>query len=66
MLFYQLHEMGRAWMKPWTLLADANARAFAADGTWTLGPAPKREVAEALLDLIARRLEADPATDRSG
>ncbi len=34
MLFYQLHEMGRAWMKPWTLLADANARAFGADSTW--------------------------------
>ena len=33
-MFYQLHEMGRAWMKPWTLLADANARAFASNSTW--------------------------------
>lgn len=45
---------------------DNTLHVFAADGAWTLGPAPKREVAEALLDLIARRLDADPATDRSG
>jgi len=34
MMFYQWHEFGRTFLKPWTLLADANARVFSADGTW--------------------------------
>ena len=53
MLFYQLHEMGRAWMKPWTLLADANARAFAADGTW-LSHLPGSEQLSAANELLYR------------
>ena len=34
MLLYQLHELGRAWMAPWTQWAHANARIFAPDGSW--------------------------------
>ncbi|WP_201295471.1 polyhydroxyalkanoate depolymerase [Luteimonas sp. 9C] len=53
MLFYQMHEMGRAWMKPWTLLADANAKAFGADGTW-LSSLPGAEQLSAANELLYR------------
>ena len=34
MLFYQMHELGRAWMEPMTYWADAGAKMFAAPGSW--------------------------------
>jgi len=37
---------------------DNTLHVYAADGAWTLGPAPKRAVADALLDLLAQRLPA--------
>src|SRR3546814_441205 len=34
MLLYQMHELGRAWMAPFTYWADANARMFSAGDSW--------------------------------
>ncbi len=34
MLLYQMHELGRAWMAPWTYWAEANAKMFSAPGSW--------------------------------
>lgn len=34
MMLYQLHELGRAWMAPFTYYADANARMFSATNSW--------------------------------
>src|SRR3546814_9497712 len=34
MLLYQMHELGRAWMAPFTYWADANARMFSAGDRW--------------------------------
>ena len=34
MLLYQMHELGRAWMAPYTYWAEANARMFSAPGSW--------------------------------
>ncbi|MCD9029226.1 polyhydroxyalkanoate depolymerase [Luteimonas sp. BDR2-5] len=52
-MFYQLHELGRAWMKPWTLLADANAKAFAHDATW-LSNLPGADQISATNELLYR------------
>ena len=64
MLFYQMHELGRAWMKPWTLLADATARAYAPGGTWLSQLAGADQVAAAneLLYRIGKDYEK-PAFD---
>jgi len=53
MMFYQWHEFGRTFLKPWTLLAEANARAFANDGTW-LSHLPGSERISAANELIYR------------
>jgi poly(3-hydroxybutyrate) depolymerase len=34
MLLYQMHELGRAWMAPYTYWAEANARMFSARDSW--------------------------------
>ncbi len=34
MLLYQMHELGRAWMAPFTYWAEANARMFSARESW--------------------------------
>lgn len=34
MLLYQMHELGRAWMAPFTYLAEANARMYSAPDSW--------------------------------
>lgn len=34
MLLYQMHELGRAWMAPFTYWAEANARMFSARDSW--------------------------------
>lgn len=34
MLLYQMHELGRAWMAPFTYWAEANARMFSASDSW--------------------------------
>ncbi|MFC3717416.1 polyhydroxyalkanoate depolymerase [Luteimonas soli] len=33
-MLYQMHELGRAWMAPFTYWADANARMFSAGDSW--------------------------------
>ncbi|MGH8033223.1 MAG: polyhydroxyalkanoate depolymerase [Luteimonas sp.] len=33
-MLYQLHELGRAWMAPFTYWADANSRVFSASDSW--------------------------------
>jgi len=53
MMFYQWHEFSRTALKPWTLLAEANARAFASDGTW-LSHLPGAERISAANELIYR------------
>jgi len=53
MMYYQLHEFGRTVLKPWTLLAEANARAFANDGTW-LSHLPGAERISATNELVYR------------
>jgi len=53
MMFYQWHEFGRTFLKPWTLLADANARVFSADGTW-LSHLPGAERISAANELVYR------------
>src|SRR3546814_4656945 len=42
MLLYQMHELGRAWMAPFTYWADANARMFSAGDSW-LSSIPRSE-----------------------
>ena len=34
MLFYQMHELGRAWMAPMTYWADAGSKMFSSPGSW--------------------------------
>ncbi len=34
MLLYQMHELSRAWMAPYTYWAEASARMFSAPGSW--------------------------------
>jgi len=53
MMYYQWHELGRTFLKPWTLLAEANARAFSADGTW-LSYLPGAERVSAANELVHR------------
>jgi len=53
MMYYHWHELGRTWMKPWTLLAEANARAFANEGTW-LSWLPGAERVSAANELLHR------------
>jgi len=50
---YQLHEMGRAWMAPWTYLAEANARIFSEPNSW-LSALPGAERVAAGNELIYR------------
>jgi len=52
-MLYQWHELSRTFLKPWTLLADASARAFAADGTW-LSYLPGAEQISAANELVYR------------
>ncbi len=53
MLLYQLHELGRAWAKPFTYWAQANAKAFSAPGSW-LSTMPGAERIAAANELIYR------------
>jgi len=53
MMFYQWHEYGRTFLKPWTLLAEANARAFSTEGTW-LSHLPGAERVSAANELVYR------------
>ncbi len=53
MLFYQMHELGRAWMAPMTYWADANARMFSAPGSW-LSNMPYAQRAAAGYELLYR------------
>lgn len=53
MLFYQMHELGRAWMAPMTYWADANARMFSAPGSWLSG-LPHAQRAAAGYELLYR------------
>jgi len=53
MIFYQWHEFGRTFLKPWTLLAEANARAFSPENTW-LSHLPGAERISAANELVYR------------
>jgi len=53
MLFYQMHELGRAWMAPMTYWAEANARMFSAPGSWLSG-LPHAQRAAAGYELLYR------------
>ena len=53
MLFYHMHELGRAWMAPMTYWADANARMFSAPGSW-LSSLPYAQRAAAGYELLYR------------
>jgi len=53
MMFYHWHEFGRSFLKPWTLLAEANARAFSPDNTW-LSHLPGAERISAANELVYR------------
>ena len=33
-MFYQLNEYTRAWLQPWTFLADAGAQMYSSQGSW--------------------------------
>jgi poly(3-hydroxybutyrate) depolymerase len=33
-MLYQMHELGRAWMAPFTYWAEANAKMFSSSGSW--------------------------------
>jgi poly(3-hydroxybutyrate) depolymerase len=53
MLLYQMHEVGRAWMAPFTYWAEANARIFSAHNTW-LGTLPGASRVAAANELFYR------------
>ncbi len=53
MVFYQMHELGRALMAPMTYWADANARMFSAPGSW-LSSLPYAQRAAAGYELLYR------------
>jgi poly(3-hydroxybutyrate) depolymerase len=53
MLLYQMHEVGRAWMAPFTYWAEANARIFTAHNTW-LGALPGASRVAAANELLYR------------
>ena len=53
MLLYQMHEIGRAWMAPFTYWAEANARIFSAQGSW-LGALPGASRVAAANELLYR------------
>ena len=53
MLLYQMHEIGRAWMAPFTYWAEANARIFSAHNTW-LGALPGASRVAAGYELMYR------------
>jgi len=52
-MLYQWHEFGRTFLKPWTLMAEANARAFSSDTTW-LAHLPGSERISAANELVYR------------
>src|SRR3546814_19278604 len=59
MLLYQMHELGRAWMAPFTYWADANARMFSADDRWlsSIPGASRISAGNALLHRIVKDTE---------
>ena len=59
MLLYQMHELGRAWMAPYTYWAEANARMFSAPGSWmsTLPGASRTAAGYELLYRIGKDYE---------
>ncbi|TDK25019.1 polyhydroxyalkanoate depolymerase [Luteimonas aestuarii] len=64
MLLYQFHELGRAWMAPFTYWAEANAKAFSASGSWLSALAGAERIAAA--NELAYRIGKDyekPAFD---
>ncbi len=52
-MLYQLHELNRTWMAPFTELARANARIFGSDGTW-LASLPGADRVSAANELMYR------------
>ena len=61
-MMYQLHELNRSLLAPFTELAQANARIFGADGTWlsTLPGAARVAAGNELLHRIGKDYEKPP------
>lgn len=52
-MFYQLNEYTRAWLQPWTFLADAGSQMYSSQGSW-MSQLPWADRASASFELFHR------------